>query len=251
MDPLSCSGPTREIKPCELEDCPLSGVGSNGCSSPVEGCSSDLFPTHVKVLGYPCKYHFVTPCATWHDARMICKNNFFGKLFEPANKEEYAAVLNAAEAEANTKLGGCRWWLGFHNWNYEHQNGRRKETFFSSLLTTPATSPYYQEPVPRPEAPTSEFITVDDGSDNNENCVHTKRGNWNAWNDLNCDDERLNFICQSCPAECTCQHDGVLYPCGALIRADAQSCSHLMCSAQGRVISKQQFWDYCTGAEAP
>jgi len=244
-DPLSCSGPTREVRPCELEDCsPPASRGTN-CNVQVEGCDTSTFPTNVKVLGYPCKYHFVDPCASWHDAQTACKNNFFGKLFEPANKAEYAAVLSAAEAQAQSSLGGCRWWLGLFNWNYGAKTS--KQTFLSSLLKKAATGPYYQEPSPQPMSATSNFITVNDGADNNENCVHTKRGDWNSWNDLNCDDQRLNFICQSCPSTCNCQHDGALYPCGSIIKSDAESCSHLLCSQEGKVLKEQQFWDYCVG----
>ena len=109
----------------------------------MDGCDPSTFPTNVKVLGYPCKYHFVDPCATWHDAQTACKNNFFGKLFEPANRAEYAAVLSAAEAQAQSSLGGCRWWLGLFNWNYGSQN--LEESFYSSLPAKAATGPYYQE----------------------------------------------------------------------------------------------------------
>merc|ERR1711892_197191 len=246
-DDLSCSGPTRQVRPCEMENCPSSSSRGTNCNDIVEGCDPATFPTNVKVLGYPCKYHFVDPCATWHDAQTACQNNFFGKLWEPANKAEYAAVLSAAEAQAQTSLGGCRWWLGLFNWNYGAPYS--KETFLSSLLPISATSPYYPEPSPRPNSAISNFITVKDGADNNENCVHTKKGNWNLWNDLNCDGKRLNFICQSCPSVCTCQHDGVLYPCGSIIQANAKSCSNLLCTQKGKVVKEQQFWDYCIGVQ--
>ena len=244
-DPVSCSGPTREVKPCELDSCPAQDSRGTNCNAPVAGCDPATYPTNVKVVGYSCKYHFVDPCATWHDAQTACKNNFFGKLFEPANKAEYDAVLAAAEAQAQARLGGCRWWLGLFNWNYGPHN--IEEAFFSSTLSTPATGPYYQEPSPQPRSAKSNFIAVRDGTDNNENCVHTRAGDWNSWSDLKCDNQRLNFICQSCPATCTCRHDGQLYPCGSVIKVDAKSCSHLVCSMQGRVVEQQQVWDYCVG----
>merc|ERR1719483_35147 len=120
----------------------------------------------------------------WNRAQLFCGMLWNGKLWEPVNAAEYAAVINAAETQANHALGTCRWWLGLFNWNDGSPNS--VDAYLSSTVTSPlTTAPDHDEPIPR-NGVISNFITVTDGNDGgNQNCVHTSFS-WQSWRDYFC-----------------------------------------------------------------
>ena len=219
---LSCVGPTIEVRNCELN-----------CSKERRGpCNPNIFPKNVRANG--CSYEFHS-LADWTAAQETCKANG-GKLWEPTSATEYSNVINAAETQANTNLGHCRWWLGFFNWNDGTPDST--DTYLSSTVTSPATAaPFHNEPTPR-NGVKSNFITVNDGNDGGtQNCVQTWNS-WNYWLDTRCDVQN-DFICQKCPPPCSCSFNNVSYPCGSVIKKSPHCCTTTICNKQG-VIEENQ-----------
>ena len=226
-DELSCIGPTKQVKNCE--------VACQQISISNQNCHFSKFPHTIRVPHYPCTYNFL-PAMDWNEAQQVCGEKFGGKLWEPVNEAEYAAVVNAAESQTNTGLGSCRWWLGLFNWNDGSPDS--VDCYLSSTVTAPpTTAPDHDEPTPR-NGVISNFITVNDGNDNgNQNCVHTF-STWNSWLDDYC--TRPNpSICQSCPPPCSCTFNGVSYPCGSIIKRKPHCCSDMICNQQGTITEDE------------
>jgi len=233
LDELSCTGPTKQVRNCEVE-CEHEHeleIRNNHCP----------LVENVKAKGYPCTYHFVNQKLSWDDAQKFCKARYNGKLWEPGTEPEYNAVINTAESKAGKPLGSCQWWLGLFNWNDGSPNS--VAAYLSSTVTAPPTiGPQHNEPSPNDprNGAISNFITVTDGNDSGEqNCVHTSY-NWNNWRDHNCILMK-NFICQSCPPPCFCSYNNVAYPCGSTIKRNPHCCSDLICNSNGIIVEKQLY----------
>ena len=222
---LSCVGPTKEVRNCEL----------NCADTRQASCNPNSFPKDVQARG--CSYDFHGP-KNWNAAQETCKANG-GKLWEPASETEYEDVVTAAEAKANGYLGNCRWWLGLFNWNDGSPNS--VDAYLSSTVTSPPTTgPLHSEPTPI-NGVISSFIKVYDGNDGgSQNCVHTQSG-WNHWYDRHCDVNN-DFICQKCPPPCTCSFNNILYPCGSKIKISPHCCTTMVCNKEG-VIEEQAIRD--------
>ena len=233
-DDLTCIGPTVQTENCELH------CESNPPTN--QTCDPSKFPKNVEVKGFPCKYHFL-PAKDWNEAQEDCSDSFDGKLWEPANSMEYSAVIDAAEERVDTKLGVCSWWLGLFNWNYWGVP-ENIDTYLSSSVITPTSfvAPNHNEPYEGPNGVISNFIRVEDGKDGGaENCVHTTL-HWLSWRDKSCL-HNLPYICQECAHPCSCNFNGMSFPCGSIIKTKPHCCSNLICDHEGTVVDGEILGD--------